>query len=296
MDSKNRFSVSVATLALVAFNVAVVLYTLIPAFGDGWWIHAAVAAEGESGEKAGGHGKGGEKEGASGGTEEKGHGTKYKHQGHAGGQHSAGSSHQAGGDNFGGGNSGHGNSQVPEGVGRYGAGFSNLSTSDQGHFRYWGGWRLPVDPTTPTDTTFTTATEVITGSGGGASVNVRNTLDTASRCEGVSPRMQATQQFSGGNLLRLNAARGLVDPALAASGEIASPYVMGNLQIELVKASPNTELVGTYIGLVAKAPVSADTVKKIAFQMCSKVSDTQAQEIAQIAEQQRAMIVAGNAR
>jgi len=99
--------------------------------------------------------------------------------------------------------------------------------------------------------------------------------------------MPAAQQFGGGNLLRLNAARGLVDPALAASGKIASPYLMGSLQNELVKGTPSTELAGTYLGLVAKTPVTADTVKKIGFQLCARMSDSQAKEIAQVAELQR---------
>lgn len=245
---------------------------------------------GGGGESGGGHDSGG---GESGG-EAKGHGTKYKHEGHGGGQHGAASAHEAGGDRFGGGSGLRGNNQVPEGIGRYGQGFSELSPTDEGRFRYWGGFTLPEAPPTPdptTDPALTTTTDFTPGPGGGPSVNVRSALDTSPRCEGVASNMPAAQQFSGGNLLRLNAARGLVDPALAASGKIASPYLMASLQNELVKGAPNTELAGTYLGLVAKAPVTADTVKKIGFQLCARMSDAQAKEIAQVAEQQRLVLV-----
>ena len=106
-----------------------------------------------------------------------------------------------------------------------------------------------------------------------------------------SKNIPAAQQFSGGNLLRLNAARGMVDPAFAASGKVGSPYLMGSLQSELVKARPNAELAGTYLGLVAKVPVTAATVKSIGSQLCAVVSDAQAQEIAQVAEQQRLALI-----
>ncbi|MGE5826710.1 MAG: hypothetical protein ACM36A_19140 [Bacteroidota bacterium] len=291
-----------------------------PAFPG--WIGAAYAQDeggghgggGESGgghggggESGGGHGGGGESGGGhggggmggghnpgeeTGGEEAKGHGTRYQHQGHGGGQHGQhGSAHQAGGDRFGGGSGLHGNNQVPEGVGRYGANFDALSAPDQGRFRYWGGWSLPEDvgvtPTTYSATASPTTSEMIPGPGSGPSVNVRSALDAPSRCEGIGSGMTPAQQFSGGNLQRLNAARGMVDPALAASGKIGSPYLMGSMQSELVKEKPNTDLAGTYLGLIAKVPVTAATVKSIGSQLCATVSDAQAQEIARVAEQQR---------
>ncbi len=247
----------------------------------------------DSGGSSGGHSGGGGGGGGHSGGEAKGHGSKYKHQGHGGGQHGVTSSHEAGADRFGGGSGLRGNNQIPEGVGRYGEGHSELPDGSvaRGNFRYWGGWTLPEEPGTPpppsTDAELASASGVIPGSGGGPSVNVRSVLDTAPRCDGIASGMPAAKQFGGGNLLRLTAARGLIDPELAASGKIASPYIMGSLQNELTKGAPNAELAGTYLGLVAKAPVSADTVKKIGHQLCAGVSDSQAKEIAQVAEQQR---------
>src|SRR5512135_345971 len=126
---------------------------------------------GGGGESGGGHGGGGGMGGGhnpgeeTGGEEAKGHGTRYQHQGHGGGQHGQhGSAHQAGGDRFGGGSGLHGNNQVPEGVGRYGANFDALSAPDQGRFRYWGGWSLPEDvgvtPTTYSATASPTTSEM----------------------------------------------------------------------------------------------------------------------------------------
>lgn len=248
---------------------------------------------GGSGGSGGGHSGGGEGESGGGGSQ--GHGTRYGHEGHAGGQHGAGgdSPHERKDDRFGGGNGLHSNDLVPEGIGRHGSGYTDPDTAEQGHFRYWGGWTLPEAPVTPPstpDTETASQGEFIAGPGGGPSVNVRSALDAPSRCEGVGGRMGAGQQYAGGNLLRLNAARGMVDPALAQSGAIASPYLMGGLQGELLKVSPNTELAGTYLGLIAKVPVTPDIVKKISGQVCGRLSDKQAQEIAEVAEQQRAAL------
>ncbi len=104
--------------------------------------------------------------------------------------------------------------------------------------------------------------------------------------------MAPSKQFSGSNLLRLNAARGEIDPGLAASGKIASPFLMGNLQDELTKEQPNAELAGIYLGLVAKTRVTPEHVKKIGSQLCAVIGDTQASQIADIAESQRNTLTA----
>jgi len=249
---------------------------------------------GASGSHGGGHDAGSEH----GGEEAKGHGTRYQHRGHASGQHGAATAHEAGGDRFGGGSGLRGNGQVPEGVGRYGAGYAAQGSQTAGRFRYWGGWTLPDDPTDPygTDPTATTyltsTTDVIPGPGGGPSTNVRKALDSEPRCEGVAPKMPAAEQLGSRNLRRLNAARGVVDPGLAESGRVASPYLMANLQEELLKPEVDAQLAGTYLGLVAKAPVTTDKVKQVGNQLCVRMSDEQAQRIAAAAEQQRNAVVA----
>lgn len=273
------------------------------------FVNSAQAAEGHDSGSTGGHsgGKGSDKGGSShssgghdsgsthGGTEEKGHGTKMKHQGHSSGTHGSGSSHSRS-ERFGGGSGLSGNAQVPDGVGRYGDGAQ--AASADGRTRYWGGWTLPEvdnpDPDVYVSPTSSVSSDLIPGSGGGPTVSSRSVLDGPTRCEGVVAGMPAAQQFGGSNLLRLNAARGLVDPQLAASGKIAPPYVMGSLQQELIKSAPNAELAGTYLGLIAKAPVTADTVKKVSRQICGSVSDAQAKEIAEVAETQRQTLTAAS--
>ena len=257
---------------------------------------------------AGGHGgssghDGGHDSGsAHGGYEAKGHGTRYQHRGHAGGTHGAASAHAAGANQFGGGSGLRGNSQVPEGVGRYGAGFGTDSLQTAGRFRYWGGWTLPGDPSDPGDgdgsvtpylvTSTGTSTDIVPGPGGGPSINVRNVLDSEPRCEGVAQKMPAAEQLGSANLRRLNAARGIADPGYASSGKMAAPFLMANLQEELVKPEPDAQLAGTYLGLVAKAPVTPEMVKQVGFQLCARIGDAQAEQIASAAEQQRHAILA----
>jgi hypothetical protein len=247
---------------------------------------------------SGGHGSGHDTGSEHGGEEAKGHGTRYQHRGHASGRHGAATAHEAGGDRFGGGSGLRGNGQVPEGIGRYGEGYAAQEPQTAGRFRYWGGWTLPGDPTDPygTDPTATTyltsTTDVIPGPGGGPSANVRKALDSEPRCEGVAPKMPAAQQLGSRNLRRLNAARGVVDSELAESGRVVSPYLMANLQEELLKPEVDAQLAGTYLGLVAKEPVTADKVKQVGNQLCVRVSDEQAQRIAAAAEQQRNAVVA----
>jgi len=250
---------------------------------------------GASGGHGGGHDAGSEGS-EHGGEEAKGHGTRYQHRGHASGRHGAATAHEAGGDRFGGGSGLRGNGQVPEGIGRYGAGYASQGSQTTGRFRYWGGWTLPDDPIDPygedPSTYLSSSNDVIPGPGGGPSTNVRKLLDSESRCEGVAQKMPASEQLGGRNLRRLNVARGIVDPELAASGRIVSPYLMANLQEELVKRAPDWQLAGTYLGLVAKAPVTADKVKQVGYELCVRVTDDHAQRIAAAAEQQRKAIVA----
>lgn len=285
-----KIALFVATIA-TGYGAALALDSLnATRFASGLFNTAQAQGHDSGGSDKGGSSKGGghDSGGETGGSEEKGHGTRATHEGHSSGQHGSGSSH-SGSERFGGGSGVRGNDQVPEGIGRYGDG---APTTDQGRLRYWGGWTLPEDPVNPTDTVVTISTDIVPGSGSGPSVSARNVLDGSARCEGVTPGMAPAQQFAGSNLLRLNTARGLVDPELAASGKIASPFLMGNLQDELTKSAPNSELAGTYLGLIAKTPVTANAVKKIGFQLCASVSDKQAKEIADIAEAQRATLAA----
>jgi len=103
--------------------------------------------------------------------------------------------------------------------------------------------------------------------------------------------MSSAQQFSVANLTRLKAALGLVDPSTPVNAKLAAPTLIASLQSELVKADIDTDLAGTYLGLLAKNTVSAGTVQKMSFELCTKVSDANAIKIAEVAEQQRAALL-----
>lgn len=250
---------------------------------------------GHSGGKGGGHSGGGEVPGA----ENKGHGLKKGHEGHAAGEHGGGSTeHDVGGRRFTGGHGASSTALVPEGVGRYG------SPQFRDAFRYWGGRSLadgPTDPTDPTDPTGTTdptkttdPTSVATtdlvpsGAGGGASVNVRTTLASAGRCDDMdSGSMTAGQRFSGANVNRIASAQALLDPSATMENPGANPHLLATFQQEMLQSSPDLTTAGLYVALVAKGPVSADKVKSVGARLCVPVSNAQAEQIAQAAENQR---------
>lgn len=247
----------------------------------------------DSGGSAGGHDSGG----STGGHDSGSHGTRAGHKGHGSGQH-GGSAQGKGADHFGGGSGTSGDADVPEGIDHHGGGSSNVNITYQTRFRYWGGRNLPDDPPPPPtdDDALPLVNDLVPGSGGGPTVNPRALLHSAGRCDEVSSLMSPSVQYSGENLIRLNVARTYVDPELAAADRVAPPYLMGSLQTELVKTVSNTELAGTYLGLMARTSVSSETVKKIGFQLCADLSDDSALEIAQIAELQRTALVAAKAR
>lgn len=240
---------------------------------------------------SGGHesGGGGKGEGGKWGAEEKGHGLKKKHEGHAAGMHGEGGStaHDMGARRFAGGAGVTSTNLVPEGLGRYGEG----APSNQGRTRYWGGWSLPEDVDPTTYTAVASSELVPAGGGGGSSVNVRGTLQSAARCDDVGGgTMTTSQRFSGQNLSRISAARALLDPATASAPVGEKPYLLASFQEELQKPTPDLALAGVYVGLIAKGQVTPAKVKSVGARLCVPVSNDQAEAIAQAAEQQRVAV------
>jgi hypothetical protein len=189
MKTRHRRAVAAVSATMIALGGAALALVRVAGPTFPGWIGAVYAQEeggghgGGGGKKGGGGERGGGESGGCGGCGggggmgeshggggemggrlEKGHGTRYRHQGHASGSHSGhDSAHEAGGDRFGGGSGLRGNAQVPEGVGRYGAGLDALSATEQRRFRYWGGWSLPeqVAPTPTTSSATPTSSETI---------------------------------------------------------------------------------------------------------------------------------------
>ncbi len=249
-------------------------------------------ASGGGGHSGGGGGGGGGGHDGGGGGERARHGTNPGHQGHASGTHSGSmSAHDNGSDRrFGGGSGLASSAAVPEGVGRYGPSYGQ-GPSAHSRFRYWGGWALPDTPDDPGDgdptqyAVDTTSYELATPGGGGPSASPG--LNSAGRCDDVGAGMTADAQYSKANLARMKAAYALIAPEAAAAGEMPSPYLLANFQAELTKANPDMLLAGTYLGLVAKEPVTPDAVKKVCWRMCAPVGGGAAEQIAQVAENQR---------
>lgn len=200
------------------------------------------------------------------------------------------SAHDNGSDRrFGGGSGLASSSAVPEGVGRYGPSYGQ-GPSANSRFRYWGGWALPDIPDDgdgdPTQYAVdTTSYELATPGGGGPSASAG--LKSAGRCDDVGTGMTADAQYSKANLARMKAAYAIVSPDAAAAGQMPSPYLLANFQAEVTKAKPDMLLAGTYLGLVAEQPVTPEAVKKVCWRMCAPVGGDAAEQIAQVAENQR---------
>jgi len=262
---------------------------------------AGSGAGGHAGGGGGGHGgsgSGGGHAGGAGGPQYHGgenpqHGTRAEHEGHASGVHGQShgdTAHSAGADRrFGGGSGLAGLEQVPEGPARmrytfeYGNQYS-FGAGPGANFRYWGGWVIP-DEEEPGDEPTTVADTSLSTGGGGPSATT--SLQALARCDDVSGTMPSTQSLSGRNVQRATAARGILAPADVAEGAVPPPYLLVSFQEELHKTKPDTLVAGTYLGLVAKVPVTGELVKQVAWRMCVPLDDTQANAIADAAEVQR---------
>ena len=261
------------------------------------------------GSSAGGHsgggGSGSGHAGGAGGPQYKGgenpqHGTRAEHEGHASGVHGQArgqSAHSSGADrHFSGGSGLAGLEQVPEGPARmrytyeYGNQYS-FGAGPGANFRYWGGWTIPGDDGTSDEPTTVAETPLSTGGGGPSATT---SLQALARCDDVSGAMPSMQSLSGRNVQRATVARGVLAPADVAEGTVPPPYLLISFQEELQKARPDTLVAGTYLGLVAKVPVTEEIVKQIAWRMCVPLDDAHAKAIADAAEIQR-MADAGKA-
>lgn len=247
-------------------------------------------SSGKKGEGTSGHSSGGHEEGDS-GKEQKGFGTRAGHEGHSSGQHRVGERQGSGGSRFGGGSGVSGSDQVPEGLVRE---RSNALASDNGtRARLGEGWpdiaTPPVDPdpivvavpvTDPLDVT-------PIGSGGSPSASSYGLLSSPMRCEGVAPNMSLAQQWSSANFRRIKLGLRQLDPRQQLNGRMDSLMVMVALQEEFGKKSPQPELLGTYLGLIAQTPVTPELIKQMAFELCAALPESEMPEIARIANLQR---------
>ena len=270
--------------------------------------HASGGGESSGGHESGGGSKGGGPTTASHryGLERADHGTKPGHQGHASGVHGANakhgaSSHSTGSDRrFGGGSGISGMEQVLEGPARFAESttLTQTASNDPGpkfRFRYWGGWALPEGPdgddgTTPVATTFDVDSVVVANPiGGGGGPLAKLTLASPARCDDVGANMPTRAFYSTANLSRLDAALVELDPDAIKAGRGLDPTMMANVQEELVDGRADPALIGSYLGMMSRKPVTPETVKRLAFRLCAPINDNTANQIAQMAEEVRSV-------
>jgi len=66
--------------------------------------------------------------------------------------------------------------------------------------------------------------------------------------------------------------------------------LLANYQAELEKRTPNPVLAGTYLGMVAKVPVTPQLISKVSSGMCVIAPSDQQDRIANVAEEQRMLL------
>ncbi len=131
------------------------------------------------------------------------------------------------------------------------------------------------------------------GGGGGGTVTPYSSppvsLESlAASCPYAEPMgIGAEGRISGENVLRLGAAGAYLNPRADAAALQSSASLLAGYQDALSGAKPDPVLAGTYLGLVAKEPVTADAVQRVSASLCVPVGIDQAAAIANIAEGQR---------
>lgn len=107
-------------------------------------------------------------------------------------------------------------------------------------------------------------------------------------CNEAHPRMLSpSARLSGINLERLDAASGLLSPEDGTMPYASLRYLLASLQEELARERPDPLLAGTYLGVSAVVPVTADMVAQVGETLCVPVTKDQAADIASVAEGQR---------
>ncbi len=299
-----------AAAAACVLNAGLPGYALAADEGGGGHDSGAGGKGGEGGGHSGGKGgeEGGGHSGGQGGGEGGGHGSgglklrhglSADHQGHASGVHgkekgvsemnSPGPSQR-----FGGGSGIAGADQILEGPGENSPGgngeVSRHRNQFRNQFRYWGGWTLPGEGdsggTEGTDGIASTDPGFNTGGGGGAGTGFH--LVGEARC-GDMGTLKAGNRLDGKNLVRFREARSLLAPG--ARLPASAILLLANYQVELEKKEPDPVLAGTYIGNIAKQPVTPELISKVSDGLCVIPPEDKKGEIAKAAEEQRLSIL-----
>ena len=275
--------------------------------------------------KGGGHATGGEGGGHGSGKDTGGlklrHGLSAGHPGHASGVHEENQGNRGTDQRFGGGSGIVGAEQIMEGPGENPQGGFGPGPRYRNQFRYWGGWTLPGegdgggtegDGGTPTDpgtgtgdtggtttnpgadteetttnpgtSTGETATDPGVNSGGGGGTGTAFHLVGEQRCADIGA-LNAASRLGGKNLGRILDMQPLLAPGTRLRG--VSIMLLANYQSELEKEKPDPVLAGTYLGMVAKVPVTPQLISRVSWALCVVPPEGGQNQIAEIAEEQR---------
>ena len=154
-------------------------------------------------------------------------------------------------------------------------------------FRYWGGWTLPGEGDSgSTGGIASTDPGFNTGGGGGAGTAFH--LVGESRC-GDMGSINAGNRLDGKNLVRFREARSLLAPGVKLPA--SAILLLANYQVELEKQKPDPVLAGTYIGNVARLPVTPQLISQVSDGLCVIPPEDKKDEIANVAEEQRLSIL-----
>lgn len=94
------------------------------------------------------------------------------------------------------------------------------------------------------------------------------------------------QRMSGSNEGRIQAVAQHLAHGARQDGTTAR-YLVANIQEELERPQLDLALIGTYFGLASRAPVTPGLVEDVSMSLCTPVTSSAAQSIADIAEAQR---------
>ena len=175
-----------------------------------------------------------------------------------------------------------GPSVSPGGVGGIGSSYGPGSTSSE-RAGYLHG-RTLLEPEPPPDDGSSDDGTPDGGTAGGTTVpqqvnNLNGCNDFVTTDTTLSARLDSS------NLARFRRAESLMKKGGERAGE--ADYLMASYQEELNKPKPDLLLAGTYLGLVAGAPMTAATIQHISRVLCVPISHDQALGIARAAEGQR---------
>ena len=170
-------------------------------------------------------------------------------------------------------------------------------------FGYWGGRHVPEGPggggtdpgTVPGTEPGSIPSTEPPESGGATSYGYGSEGVIAGSCEDIqATTLLPEARLSGQNLQRINIvgaylASTITEEQIRKSG---SPRInLANYQEELLKARPDYDAAGIYLGLVATKKVTPDVVDKINAALCVETDQSQSAIIAKVAEEQRHYLI-----